>query len=200
MKLYFAHPVNVYNTPIENAMLALLAHCFPEDKIINPNTPEGQKAYTEAKAASGGTHADHKGMDVFYKMLESLDGCVSMPFLDCRMGLGVAGETQKTMRSGKPTWLIVPSHELTVEEIDRFTENPQNSLFTIRLFTKEEVRSLRDHPGELKDNPPPTVVGHEETRLRTFVQYGGQMRSYAEAHKVKLPVPEDFYALDPKKK
>jgi len=78
--------------------------------------------------------------------------------------------------------------------------NPQNCFFRIRPFTSEEVILLRDHPGELKNDPPSFVVSHEETRLRTFIQYGGQMRPYAKAHKVKLPVPEDFYALDPKKK
>lgn len=200
MRIYFAHPVNVYNTPLEGAMMVLIAHCFPEAEIVNPNTPEGQKAYEEAKAASGGTHGDHKGMDVFYKMLESLDGCVSMPFLDCRMGLGVAGETQKTVKAGKYAWLIEPLHELTAIEIEMFVANPQNGLFRIRPLTEEEVRLLVDHPGELKDNPPHIVVPHEETRLRTFIQYNGAMRPYAEAHKVQLSVPDDFYALDPKKK
>lgn len=199
MKLYFAHPVNVYNTTLEDAMLKLIAQRFFGVKIVNPNTPEYQKMYNEMKTASGGTHADHKGMDIFYKMLEGLDGCVSMPFLDCRMGLGVAGETQKTVKAGKSAWLIMPSYELTAAEIEQFVANPHNGFFGIRPLTEEEVKTLRNQ-GELKDNPPPFVVGHEETRLRTFVQYGGKMRPYAEAHKVKLPVPEDFYALDPKKK
>lgn len=200
MKLYFAHPVNVYNTPLEDAMLALIARRFTPVEIVNPNTPEYQKMYSEMKAATGGTHGAHKGMDIFYKMLEGLNGCISMPFIDCRMGLGVAGETQKTLKAGKDAWLIEPSHELTREELDEFAANPQNEFFRIRPLTKGEVLILRDHPGDLKDNPPAFVVGHEETRLRTFIQYGGQMRPYAEAHKVKLPVPDDFYALDPKKK
>lgn len=199
-RFYFAHPVSVYNTPLERAMLVLIAHCFPEVEVVNPNTSEYQKAYTEAKAATGGTHADHKGMDIFYTLLEKLDGCVSMPFLDCRMGLGVAGETQKTVRVGKPAWLIVPSHEVTPEKLDTFIVYPCNGIFSIRLLNEEEVRLLRDHSGDLKDSPPPFVVPHEETRLRTFIQYGVVMRPYAQAHLVSLPVPSDFYALDPKKK
>lgn len=199
MRIYFAHPVSVYNTPLEDAMLVLTAHCFPEGEIVNPNTPEYQRAYSEAKAASGGTHADHKGMDIFYKMLESLDGCVSMPFLDRKMGLGVAGETQKTVKAGKDAWLVEPSHELTQEELDAFVANPLNGAFWVRKFNDDEVHALRSRE-ELKADPPDFVVGHEETRLRTFIQYNGAMRPYAEAHKVKLPVPDDFYALDPKKK
>lgn len=197
MKLYFAHPVSVYNTPLENAMLTLIAHCFPGVEIANPNTPEYQRAYNEAKAASGGTHADHKGMDIFYKMLEGLDGCVSMLFLDCRMGLGVAGETQKTVKAGKSAWLIEPSHELSEEELDLFVKNPQNGTFAIRKLTDYEVYELCRYL-DLKTLRPPFVVAHEETRLRTFIQYNGAMRPYAKAHIV--PVPEDFYALDPKKK
>lgn len=199
MKLYFAHPVNVYNMPLEGAMLTLIAHCFPQVEVVNPNTLEFQQAYEEAKAASGGTHADHKGMDVFYKMLEGLDGCVSMLFLDCRMGLGVAGETQKTIKAGKSAWLIVPSHKLTIQELEQFVVNPLNGFFRIRKLTDDEVYSLYLRQ-ELKTDPPAFVVPHEETRLRTFLQYNGAMRPYAEAHKVKLPVPEDFYALDPKQK
>jgi len=200
MKLYFAHPVNTYNTPLERAILTLIVHHFPEAEIVNPNTTEYQKMYAEIKAATGGTHGAHKGMDIFYHLLEELDGCVSMPFLDCRMGLGVAGETQKTVRAGKSAYLIAPSHELTIREIEQFIQNPHNGFFRIRPFTEKEIRILRDHHGDLKDNPPAFVVGHEETRLRTFIQYNGQIRPYVEAHKVKLPVPEDFYALDPKKR
>ena len=139
-------------------------------------------------------------MDIFYKMLEDLDGVIALPFLDCRMGLGVAGEVQKAVKSGKRTWLIAPAQEWDVVELERFVMNPLGSHFKIRPLTDEEMRDMCDHPGELKDNPPTCVVGHEETRLRTFIQYGGKMRPYSEAHKVKLPAPEDFYALDPKKK
>jgi len=201
MKLYFAHPVNVYDTPLEGAMLRLIANRFPGAKIINPNTAECARMYREMKVSTGGTHADHKGMDIFYKMLEDLDGCVSMPFLDCRMGLGVAGETQKTVKSEKSAYLIVPlSRKLTDAEIAQFISNPRNGLFSIKPLDEESVRILRNHPGDLKSKPPFFVVGHEETRLRTYIQYRGQMRPYAEAHNVQLPVPDNFYALDPKKK
>lgn len=198
-RLYFAHPVNVYNTPLEQAMLTLIAHCFPGYEIVNPNTPEYQRAYEKVKATSGGTHGAHKGMVVFYEILEGLSECVSMPFLDGRMGLGVAGETQKTVKSGKTAWLITPSRQLTAEDLDSFVANPLNGTFTIRLLHDDRVHALCEHSGELKDNPPSFVVGYEETRLRTFMQYGGAMRPYISAHNVSLPVPEDFYALDPKK-
>lgn len=200
MKLYFAHPVNTYNTEIEKAMLILIAYRFPGVEIVNPNTTEYQKAYEAAKAASGGTHGDHKGMDVFYEMLKQLDGCVALPFLDRRMGLGVAGETQKTLKAWKDAWLIEPSRELTPEELEAFVKNPLNGSFVIRQLRPSEVQVFLDHPGDLKDNPPPIVVPHEETRLRTFIQYGGAMRPYGEAHKVKMPPPAGFYALDPKRK
>lgn len=208
MKYYFAHPVNVYNTPLEQAMITLLyiygRDNFLDMDIVNPNTPEFQKMYNEAKAASGGTHGQHKGMDVFYEFLKKPEvcGCFSMPFLDCRMGLGVAGETQKTLRLNKSAWIIEPTHELFEEQLMKFISKPKplNGYFKVRPITEYEKRMLRDHPGELKENPPDFVVGHEETRLRTFLQYGGQMRPYAEAHNVKMPPPPDFYALNPKKK
>lgn len=200
MRLYFAHPVNTYDTDLERAILVLIAHCFPGVEVDNPNTPEYQARYNKMKASTGGTHGDHKAMDVFYETIKDDDGCVAMPFLDCRMGLGVAGEVQKTLKYGKTAWLIKPSHELTPEELDAFVTNPLNGAFTICALHPEEIQLLRDHPGDLKDNPPHCVVSHEETRLRTFLQYNGAKRPYAEAHKVKMPAPPDFYALDPKKR
>lgn len=199
LKYYFAHPVSVYNTKLEEAIMVLIRHCFPRIEVVNPNTPDQQKAYKKERTASGGTHADHKGMDFFYRTVENCDGCTSMPFLDCRMGLGVASETQKALKAGKPAWLIEPSHELTQAEMDAFTANPLNGSFMIREFHEDEV-SVLVNTQDLKANPPAFVVSHEETRLRTYLQYDGAMRPYAEAHKAKLPVPDDFYALDPKKK
>ncbi len=200
MKIYFAHPINTYGTPLETAILGLLAGEFPLSEVINPNTPEFQRMYEEMKASTGGTHGDHRGMDIFYRLLEELDGVVALPFLDRRMGLGVAGEAQKAVRTKRPVWLIEPSHELTPQELDRFITDPLSGHFRVRLFTPEEVETLRNHPGDLKDNPPAFVVPHEETRLRTFFQYNGAMRPYAEAHRVKMPPPPDFYALVPKGK
>lgn len=193
MIIYFAHPVNTYDTPVEKAVLTLVAHCFPTAEIANPNTPDQQKAYDAKVSATGGVHADHKGMEVFYQKVEECDSCVAMPFLDRRLGLGVAGETQKALKLGKHAWLVEPSHELSAEELDAFAANPLNGSFRIRQFTQEEICTLRDHPGDLKNDPPANVVPHEETRLRTFVVYNKERRPYAESHTVRMPVPEGFY-------
>jgi len=37
------------------------------------------------------------------------------------------------------------------------------------------------------------VLSHVETRLRTWVVYGKDVRPYEEAHLVSLPIPEGFY-------
>lgn len=196
MRLYFGHPVNTYNTPVEDAVIELIRYHFPGVEIDNPNTPEYQERYDKLKESTGGTHGAHRGMDVFYETIKDDDGCVALPFLDGRMGLGVAGEAQKTLVYGKTVWLIEPSHELSEAELAEFVKDPRNGAFKIRELNEYEKAEFLRH-SDLKASRPAFVVPHEETRLRTFMQYNGPARPYAKAHIV--PVPSDFYALVPKK-
>lgn len=47
-RIYFAHPMPDYDTVLEAAALQAIEHEFgPEFHIINPNTPEHQKAYLD---------------------------------------------------------------------------------------------------------------------------------------------------------
>ena len=114
-------------------------------------------------------------------------GCVSLPFLDGRMGLGVAGETKQAILRGEPTWYVAPTKkDATQEDLDEFVKNPHSSLFMVRQFTGEEKELI-------VRGDPTFVVPHQETRLRTFYVYNKVMRPYAEAHLVSMPIPEGFY-------
>lgn len=189
-RIYFAHPVNVYNEPIEKAFEDLLTHYlgYGTYKVIeNPNQPhhqEGYKAYAKRVKESD---TKHKGMNYFFDtVLPKCDGGVALPFLDGRMGLGVAGELKWYVEHGKPTWIILPTRMPAVGELQEFIANPLNGLFLVRPFTAEESELL------LK-NDPTIVVPHEETRLRTWKVYNRVKRPYEEAHLVTLPLPEGFY-------
>ena len=49
-KIYFVHPVNVYNEPIEAAFEELIAYYLTnnfKDLIENPNQPHHQRGYAE---------------------------------------------------------------------------------------------------------------------------------------------------------
>ncbi|MDO8676771.1 MAG: hypothetical protein Q7K16_03970 [Candidatus Azambacteria bacterium] len=189
-RIYFAHPVNIYNEPIEKAFEELIAHCLAGDDhnaIENPNQPCHQKGYDAYAKRAKESDIQHKGMNYFFDMvLPNCSMAVALPFLDGRMGLGVAGELKWFVEREKAVWIIMPARMPVIGELDEFTENPLNSLFFIRSFMAKEVELLLL-------NDPAIVVPHEETRLRTWKVYNRVMRPYEEAHLATLPLPEGFY-------
>lgn len=126
-------------------------------------------------------------MNYFYdEVLPRCFGCVALPFLDGRLGLGVAGEAFWFVERGKPVWIIVSTRKPSPVDIQNFIDKPLNGLFVIRKLTYNEGELLRR-----KD--PKLVVPHEETRLRTWKVYNRERRPYESAHLVTMPVPDGFY-------
>ncbi|HTP57201.1 MAG TPA: hypothetical protein VMJ72_02935 [Candidatus Paceibacterota bacterium] len=188
-RLYFAHAVNCYDTPYETAALALIAHAFPGVEIVNPNRPEHQAGYNAWRDRTATSRDEHKGMDYFYDVvLPECTGSIGMPFLDGRFGLGVAGELAKTAKTGKPVYWMIPT-AVTTERLARWVKDPHNGPFVIRLLRKHEVYELLSSG---KDGSP-LVVGHQETRLRTWTIYNVTKRPYEAAHLVSMPIPPGFY-------
>jgi hypothetical protein len=188
-RLYFAHAVNCYNTPYEQAALALIAHAFPEAEIVNPNRPEHQVGYNAWKERSAKSRDDHKGMDYFYEaVLPTCTGSIGMPFLDGRFGLGVASELAKTAKTDKPVYAMI-AVDVTSERLAGWVVNPLSGLFDIRPFWRHELDNLlsagKDGSG--------LVVGHQETRLRTWLVYNVTQRPYETAHLATMPIPPGFY-------
>lgn len=181
MKIYFAHPVNTYNTPIEKAVLTLLARTFPDWIIENPNQPRHQAGYANyAKRA-------HKGMDYFTDHVLPLCGAVAaMPYLDNRLGLGVAGETNWLAERDKPAYMLEVPSSIAWADFEDFTHDPFNGFFRTRPFLSVELAAIRE-------KNPKIVVPHEETRLRTWIIYNRILRNYDGAHLVSMPLPDNFY-------
>lgn len=196
-KIYFAHPVNIYDQPLEAAMVQLIAHCLTDgdlDAIENPNQPHHQKGYDAGAARARQSSTQHQGMKYFFdEVLPGCSGCVAMPFLDGRMGLGVAGEAKRFLQAVKPVWMVEPTHMPTPADLIDFIEHPLDStLFRIRPLTPEEESLLLP-----EEQDPQLVVPHQETRLRTWLVYNqGEKRPYEEAHLVTMPIPEGFYPAE----
>ncbi|GEM_PF-741523 len=192
-RLYFAHPVNIYNEPIEKAFEEFLTHFLARDDrsvIENPNQPHHQEGYNAYAKRAKESDTKHKGMNYFFDMvLPNCSGGVALPFLDGRMGLGVAGELKWYVEHNRPAWFILPMHMPVVKELQEFIVNPLNGLFSVRSLTAKETELLLQ-------NDPTVVVPHEETRLRTWKVYNRVKRPYEEAHLVTLPLPEGFYPKD----
>jgi hypothetical protein len=103
MKLYFGHPVNTYDTELEERILAALTRIFPERTIENPNQPHHQEGYSRYK------HERRSGMLYFYEeVLPHCDGGVFLPFGDGMWGAGVFGEADFLMNHDKEVWVITP--------------------------------------------------------------------------------------------
>lgn len=184
---YFAHTVNTYNTPIEKAVMLLLQNHFPGIIVENPNQPHHQMGYQKYAKRIKERDANHRGMNYFFdEVLPQCDGCIAMPFLDGRIGLGVAGEVKWFVSRNRPVWVMQPIKNPISENLSRFIENPLGGFSFVRLFTHKESTLL------LAEDPR-LVVPHEETRLGTWQIYNLVLRSYERAHLVTMPIPPEFY-------
>ena len=186
-KLYFAHPINVYDTPLETALEILIQEVLPEYEIESPGKPNHEQEYEKWKARTETSRDKHNAMAYFYEVvMPQCVGCISLPFLDRRLGLGVNGETKKTIERGQPAWFLAPTRTATQKDLEEFIADPMSGLFIVRPFTEDEVQLI------LREDPL-ICVSHQETRLRTFFVYNGHKRSYMEAHLVQMPIPDGFY-------
>lgn len=122
-RLYFAHPINVYGTDLEAALLERIAERYPDHEIVNPNAPEHDAGY---KA---------KGMAYFLEdILPKCDECVLLAFRDGKIGKGVYAEAEALHAIGNPVWEILSSG-------DFFTWAPNPS----RCLTVDDTRARIRH-------------------------------------------------------
>ncbi len=118
-KIFFSHPVNTYNTPLEAFLLQKIAEHFPQYDVENPNQPHHQEGYERYKRERG------NGMAYYYE--EVLPDCgaggVHLPFRDGKYGAGVFGEAVRLDRLACPVWSISPEGVITeayVEQMRRY--------------------------------------------------------------------------------
>lgn len=132
-RLYFGHPVNVYNTDLENQLLQKISEHFLDWDIENPNQKCHQEGYTHWKETTG------NGMDYFTKqVLPSCQGGVFLPFRDGAWGAGVYKEAKFYADQGHPIYMIVLDGIITPLDLS-----------TIQSLTVEETRSrIRTASGE----------------------------------------------------
>jgi len=134
-KLYFGHPINIYDTDVEVRLLRKISEAFPEWDIENPNQKHHADGYEHWKKTTG------KGMDYFFKVvLPSCHGGIFLPFRDGKWGAGVFGEAKYLSEKGCPIW------QITAEGTIR-----QSNLDEAEILTVEETCSrIRTPSGETK--------------------------------------------------
>jgi hypothetical protein len=168
-RLYFAHPVNVFDEPIEEEMRALIRNTFTGIEVEDPNQPHHQANYDAWSKQITKDGKYHKGMNYYYDVvLPTCHSAIGMPFLDGMFGRGVAGEMAFYVKPGVPVWWILPP-----------------SLDCIELLSENDRKAIATNDSAL-------VLSIEETRARTWMspkEYGKVKLSYQCAH---------FHGCDPK--
>jgi hypothetical protein len=90
MKVYYAHPLNIYNTPQEQRDLDTLAALFGAENILNPNAPEIDALYK----------TNHE-MKIFFDLVKTCDVLAFRPTPFGKITAGVASEIQVAKDNGK---------------------------------------------------------------------------------------------------
>jgi len=112
-KLYFGHTVDIYNTPKEQELIAVIEGKFPRYEVENPNHPVHEEGYQTYKKEKG------SGMKYYFeKVLPTMDAGIFQPFADGKFGAGVFGEAKFLHERGKPIYEITLDGIVTDLQLD----------------------------------------------------------------------------------
>lgn len=107
-RLYFGHPINTYDTTLEERLLRQISLSFRGWEIENPNQKHHQEQYERWKKTTG------TGMNYFTKqILPNCHGGIFLPFRDGAWPAGVFMEAKFLANRGSPIWMIVPNGVIT---------------------------------------------------------------------------------------
>ena len=107
--IYFAHPIDIYGTPLEANLIEKIGRKFPGHVVENPAKKHHGENYIFWKKETG------NGMNYFARLLNSpkLVGEVFLPFEDGMIGAGVYKEIQIFQGLDKAVWEIDRSGLIT---------------------------------------------------------------------------------------
>ena len=130
LKIYFGHPVNVYDTELEQVLIRLISQRFPQFDIENPNQKHHSDGYAEWKRTTG------NGMDYYFQaVLPECHAGIFLPFRDGMWGAGVYQEARFLAEQGRSI------HQIT---FDGFISPVCN----INILTVDETRARIRTPDE----------------------------------------------------
>lgn len=92
MRIYFAHPTSMYDTPVERELQQRFQATHPGAEVENPNQPKHSEGY-----AAG-------GMDYFVSLCDQQDGTFFAPFANGKLGAGVAKEVHSFLEREAPVY------------------------------------------------------------------------------------------------
>lgn len=138
-KLYFAHPINTYGTPLERELLARIADRFPGYEIVNPSDQIHKDEVARLKKDDPKANV----MPYFITLVGSCQVGVVLPFRDGMWGAGVWAEADQIYQNGGEVWVIDPGNY----EVMNIPPESQGASFVPRVrLTVEETRARIRNP------------------------------------------------------
>lgn len=134
-KLYFGHPANTYNTPLEADLLKTIAEQYPGFDVINPNSPEheaGYKLFCE-------THGIGRAY-FFTKVLPKCNAGIFLPFRDGAWSIRVFSEAEFLVKQWSPVRQISPEGKISWVNLNNVTVlSIEETRARIRTATGETI-------------------------------------------------------------
>lgn len=127
-KIYYAHHLWKYNTPIEEYELSVIKRYFPYHEIINPN---------------GHIEQNREEPEIMKDCLTCIEDCSILIFSSVNgvVGRGVYDEFKKASKLGLPIYYIMDDILYDAREYRfKFTNSGNNRLYAI-ISTKYERRN-----------------------------------------------------------
>jgi len=95
-KIYFGHPITIYNTTKESELIERIQKMFGWFEVENPNQKHHQEGYKRYKDKG------ERGMNYFFqKVLPNMEAGIFLPFEDGMFGSEVYEEAEFIYKNGK---------------------------------------------------------------------------------------------------
>jgi hypothetical protein len=137
-KLYFAHPRAFYDKPEEKKSISMIMKQFPEHIIVNPNVNWIQGRVNDM------------GFDIFFKVINTVEFLIAMPFKDGKVGNGTWREIEYADSKGKDIFIVNPWKNTLVKTPKNKIQwlTPEATFY--RIDKKEQEKwDMYENKGEL---------------------------------------------------
>ncbi len=100
-KMYFGHPIGLYNTQTESELIKIIRETFPDYEVENPNQPHHQTRAKQLAEETGNK------MEYFFKeYIPQMDAGVFLAWHDGMFGCGVYDEAIQLLQENKQIYEI----------------------------------------------------------------------------------------------
>lgn len=142
-KIYYAHPISMYGTPEEAAVVSVLEKVGY--KVESPSNPEHVETLPKIRAQfASAAEGSAAVMRYFVEVCNGCDAVAFSPFPDGSLGAGVVKEVRSFLDRNAPAILVS-------SEAGNITLRPVDSLAGFHCLTVDETRAMLKKPAQNPD-------------------------------------------------